>query len=137
MDRRNKRKLKAKREYRSTEYTQFSFEQCDEIFEMFLDKFSKSHNRGIPKPLIQGPNSRNLHQKIKERIMELVTISSSTDKLMEAAEKVAVQTKEAVEPKIDAEVTETDETAETAETLSYFIMEFVKNSLVEAAKIAK
>lgn len=136
LDRRIKRKLKAKEEHKSTEYTQFCFEQCDEIFEMFLEKFSRSHNRGIPKPLIMGPNSRSLHQKINGKIVEL--LSPATDKLKEGVEtKETVQTKVAVDNTIAAEIKEPVEPDETAETLSYFIMEFVKNSLVDAAKIAK
>lgn len=111
MERRKKQKELGKKKQKEIEYKNFCFEQCDELFEIFLAKYGNSLNREIPVPLIMGPNSINLQENIKKRMLKLLQPSQITDKTPAIVE-------------ID----------ETMETLSFFIMEFVKNSLVEAVR---
>lgn len=108
--------MKAKEKQKKHEFTKFCHQQCDEIFEIFLEKFTQSHNRSLPKPLVMGPNSRNLYDSIRTQFMELIGLPPT--------------------PADDGSV-DTVETYETVDTLSYFIMEFVKNAYVDALKMER
>lgn len=72
MEKRKKRKDKAKAIQEANAYKNFCSEQCDEIFEIFLDKFTKCNNRGIPTPLTMGMNSKNLYDNIQAQIMRII-----------------------------------------------------------------
>ncbi|KAG4068821.1 hypothetical protein HA402_004969 [Bradysia odoriphaga] len=180
IDSRKKRKTEARKAQKEKEFAIFCDEKCDEIFNLFLKKFTETFNadREIPKPLILGSSSLNLYQSIQGQITKLITTKKTAEtaqasasikptvRLLMNAGKTSVEptvkrlmsaggnSKETLDPKKSTNVTNSEKTTETltgtgdasdaestkenAETkeivdkLSYFIMEFVQNSLVEA-----
>ncbi|XP_037025041.1 uncharacterized protein LOC119066589 [Bradysia coprophila] len=179
-DSRKQRKTEAKKAQKEKEFANFCDEKCDEIFNLFLKKFTETFNadREIPKPLILGSSSLTLYQSIQGQISELISPKKTVEaaqalvpvkptvKRLMSAGQTSKQTLEAkkstdlhnsrkttdkttdkrtdsaataaplVKNTGDAENTkENAETKEIVDKLSYFLMEFVQNSLVEAVSV--
>ncbi len=126
MQRRKKRKSKAIKGKKEFEFTNFCSEQCDEIFKMILDKFTEFllMQKDIPKPLIMAPTSLTLYQNVQDVLMKLIDPITAAEFVMkETPVNLAIAADQAKE---------IAETKEIVDSLSYFITEFIQNSLVEA-----
>ncbi|KAJ6646707.1 hypothetical protein Bhyg_01920, partial [Pseudolycoriella hygida] len=141
---RKKQKLQAKKLYGSNEYSRFSCKMFDALYEILSTKFKKCCNDEIPKPLVMASNSMKLYENIRAQIEELlkprVDLMKGTKgvKVVDAFNPnnnpVTTDAIESIDIRAKVQQEARDGRMQTVETLSYFVMQFIKQLLLETLR---